>query len=175
MAFFYVCENVHSFLPPKCFLQDVFHSTNTLYVRLPYHTTADTINEFVLGRFMHACSTCCSWCISVVLSVSRWFSVIRYTSPIYIPHKQHRTQTSHPHTLHTLTTQVGMLGFTLHTVCRLCYHRKNIAYTYRLGGVAYTCMIYNVMPMVTWVIALCTAMPMVTYSSTKYDPTKHRA
>ncbi len=50
-------ENVQTFLPPKCFLQDVFHSTN----RLPYHTTADKVDEFVLGRFM------------LVLGVSRWF------------------------------------------------------------------------------------------------------
>ncbi len=36
----------------SAFYKMFFHSTNTLYVRLPYHTTADKVNEFVLGRFM---------------------------------------------------------------------------------------------------------------------------
>ncbi len=39
----YVFENVQTFLPPKRFLQDVFHSKNTLYVGLLYQTTADKI------------------------------------------------------------------------------------------------------------------------------------
>ena len=55
-----VFENVQTFLPPKHFLQDV--------VRLPYHTTADKVYEFVLGRFM------------LVLGGSQLFSVIRYTA-----------------------------------------------------------------------------------------------
>ncbi len=59
---------------PSAFYKMSYHSTNTLYVRLPYHTTADKVNEFVLGRFMLA--------LGIVLGVSRWFrlfSVIRYT------------------------------------------------------------------------------------------------
>ncbi len=56
---------------PSAFYKMLFHSTNTLYFRLPYHTTADKVNEFVLGRFMLV--------LGVVLGVSWLFSVIRYT------------------------------------------------------------------------------------------------
>ena len=140
-----MCENVHSFLPPKHFLQDVFHSTNTLYVRLPYPTTAGKVNEFILGRFMLVLGVVLgvSRLFSVYLGGSQLFSVIRYTGPIYIPHKQHRTQTSLPHTLH-IHLQHKSGCWALQCVGPATTG-KNIAYTYRLGRVAYTCMIYNVM------------------------------
>ncbi len=48
---------------PSAFYKMSYHSTNTLYIRLPYHTIADKVNEFVLGGFM------------LVLGVSRLFSV----------------------------------------------------------------------------------------------------
>ena len=66
-------KNVQTFLPPKHFLQDVFHSTNTLDVRIPYHTTADKVDQFVLGRFMLVLGVVpgCSRCFSVVIDCSR--------------------------------------------------------------------------------------------------------
>ncbi len=58
---------------PRAFYKMFFYSTNTLYVRLPYHTTAYKVNEFVLGRFMivHGVVLGCSRCILVVRCCSR--------------------------------------------------------------------------------------------------------
>ena len=74
--FLCVFENVQRFLPPKCFLQDIFHSTNTLYVKLPYHATDDKVNEFDLSRFMLVLGV--YWFFSVVLG-SWWLGTPKWT------------------------------------------------------------------------------------------------
>ena len=49
----FLCSKMYKvFSLPSAFYKIFFYSTNTLYVRLPYHTTADKVNELVLSNFM---------------------------------------------------------------------------------------------------------------------------
>ena len=58
---------------PNAFYKMFFHSTNTLYVRLPYHTTADkVINLSSVILCLFPVFLGCSRCISVGLGCSRW-------------------------------------------------------------------------------------------------------
>ncbi len=70
VAFFVCVRKCAKFSPSQGLFTRYFSILQTLtyiYLRLPY-TTADKINEFVLGRFMLV--------LGVVLSVSKWFSVL---------------------------------------------------------------------------------------------------
>ncbi len=81
--FLCVCSKCAKFSPFQAlFYKMFFHSTNTLYVMLLYHTTADKVNDFVLGRFMLVLGVLgVSRFFSVYLGGSWLFSVIRYTGP----------------------------------------------------------------------------------------------
>ncbi len=67
-------KNVQSFLPPKCYLQDVFPLYRHFYMS-GYHIIHVILQ---LIRLMNLFSVI-SCLFSVVFGVSRLFSVIRYT------------------------------------------------------------------------------------------------
>ncbi len=69
---------------PSAFCKMLFHSTNTLYVRLPYQTTVGKVNEFVLGCFMLLLGVALSVSQFLVYPDGSWlFSVIRYTAALH--------------------------------------------------------------------------------------------